>query len=234
MLKRVQAGIQRIRSLAGPSTRSRLPITATLLRRIGQHLTSSGSPHKELLWAVACTAFFGFFRLGELLPESASGVSSTAIVRWGDIAVDRRDTPTLVKIHLRCSKCDQFGKGVDIIIGRTGCSICPVTAIVNYLAIRGTRAGPLFQRPQAQSVTKAWFVEQLRDILSALGLPPHVYAGHSFRIGAATTAALAGVEDSTIQTLGRWQSGAFLQYIRMPRGQLAQLSGVLARDTGRQ
>ena len=43
-------------------------------------------------------------------------------------------------------------------------------------------------------------------------------------IGAVTSAALAGVEDSTIQALGRWQSSAFLQYIRMLREQLATIS----------
>ncbi len=34
--------------------------------------------------------------------------------------------------------------------------------------------------------------------------------GHSFRIGAATTAVVVGIADSSIQTLGRWQSAAFL------------------------
>ena len=78
-------------------------------------------------------------------------------------------------------------------------------------------------------VLKAWFVEQLCSILAAAGLPQQQYAGHSFRISAATTAALAGVEDSMIQTLGRWQSGAFLQYIRTPSETLANLSSVLVR-----
>ena len=63
---------------------------------------------------------------------------------------------------------------------------------------------------------------------SSLGLPQDDYAGHSFRIGAATSAALAGVEDSTIQALERWQIAAFLQYIRMPREQLAAISPRLA------
>lgn len=36
---------------------------------------------------------------------------------------------------------------------------------------------------------------------------------HSFRIGAATSAAKAGIEDSTIHMLGRWSSSAFLVYI---------------------
>ena len=64
-----------------------------------------------------------------------------------------------------------------------------------------------------------------------MGLPKELYAGHSFRIEAAATAAMAGVEDATIQTLGRWQSAAYLQYVRMPSEQLARLSAVLARST---
>lgn len=82
---------------------------------------------------------------------------------------------------------------------------------------------------QSRPVTKSWFVDQLRPILAAAGLPQFHFAGHSFRIGAATTEAMAGVEDSTIQTLGRWSSAAYLQYVRIPREQLARLSATLAR-----
>ena len=69
---------------------------------------------------------------------------------------------------------------------------------------------------------------ELRKAISALGLPQEQLAGHSFRIGAATAAALAGVEDSTIQLLGRWSSASFRRYIRTPPGQLAALSARLA------
>ena len=81
---------------------------------------------------------------------------------------------------------------------------------------------------QGRAITKPHFVARTRDILATLGLPQSQFAGHSFRIGAATAAAAAGVEDSTIQTLGRWSSAAFLQYIRTPKERLALISATLA------
>ena len=50
------------------------------------------------------------------------------------------------------------------------------------------------------------------------------YSGHSFRIGAATTAASVVVEDSLIKTLGRWESSAYILYVRVPRDRLASVS----------
>ena len=75
------------------------------------------------------------------------------------------------------------------------------------------------------------YVTQIRDILCTIGLPQHHFAGYSFRIGAATSAAAVGIEDSAIQMLGCWHSAAFLQYIRIPKERLGALSTTLATAT---
>ena len=131
----------------------------------------------------------------------------------------------MVQFHLKVSKCDQFGSGADVVISSTCNETCPVTAIVNFVSARGNRPGPFFIDATGNAVTKSWFV---REILTSCGLPQHSYAGHSFRIGAVTTAVLLGMEDSSIQVLGRWHSPAFLQYIQTPKGRLAALSASLA------
>ena len=53
------------------------------------------------------------------------------------------------------------------------------------------------------------------------------YAGHSFRIGAATTTACRGIQDSTIKMLGYWQSPAYMLYIRTSRMTLCAVSKAL-------
>ena len=134
----------------------------------------------------------------------------------------------MMQIHLKKSKCDQFGNGSNIIPGRTYVAVCPVSALLKFIEVRSDVPDPFFIDSSGGTITKPWFVRQIRDFLCSLGFPQDQYAGHSFRIGAATIAAQRGVEDSVIKTLGRWQSAAFLQYIRTPKEQLEASSKVMA------
>ena len=92
--------------------------------------------------------------------------------------------------------------GSDIIVGHTGSMLCPVTATLSFITIRGNSPGPFFIDSDKRAFTKSQFVSEMHSILNMAGLPQHHYAGHSFRIGAVTSAALAGVKDSMIQALG--------------------------------
>ena len=69
---------------------------------------------------------------------------------------------------------------------------------------------------------------EVKALLSAANYISSSYAGHSFRIGAATTAALVGLPVHMIKTLGRWKSEAYQLYIRTPPHTLAAVSGRLA------
>jgi hypothetical protein len=204
VLRRVLAGISRSRIGRSRPARIRLPMTAPLLRDIRSELERSANPERGVLWAVCCTAFFGFFRLGELLLTKPSDFDPRLSLAWGDMAVDDRQNPKMIKFHLKQSKTDPFGRGADIVLGKTGCNLCPVAAVLSYAAARGSQSGPFFILSSGNCLTKQNFVSEIRKVLGRLALPDHEYAGHSFRIGAATSAAMAGVEDSTIQLLGRW------------------------------
>ena len=223
-LKLVERGIKR-RSAVECSKRERLPITPAILRQLKSLWAPRATEYEQIMmWAVCCTAFFGFFRLGELLeatPQSRVGIKAK------DVTVDNVIEPTVISLHLRQSKTDQFGKGADIHLGRTKQDVCPVTALLAYLALRGNAEGPLFQCKDGTALSKQEFVSKLRVALAELGINEKAYAGHSFRIGAATTAADVGLEDSTIKLLGRWESNAFQTYIRTPRTQLAALTARL-------
>ena len=180
---------------AGSQPRIRLPITLEVLAKIQRHLETTSHPHHQVVWTIAITAFFGFFRLGELL----ASFDPTTQLAWGDVAVDNHQRPCMVRIHIKKAKCDQFGAGSDVVVGRTETDICPVIAMLDYIVSRGSSPGPFFFLSSKDLVTEPWFVAQLRTILAAVGLPQHQYAGHSFRIGAATTAAMVGIDDSTIE-----------------------------------
>ena len=129
---------------------------------------------------------------------------------------------------IKASKTDPFRRGVELFLGKTGSVLCPVAAVMDYLCVRGLAAGPLFTYSDGRYLTRKRFVDALREALVEAKVDQTKYCSHSLRIGAATTAAARGIEDSVIKTLGRWESAAYLQYVKIPRQQLAGYSSLLA------
>ena len=117
-----------------------------------------------------------------------------------DLQGDSLVNPTCFEVHIKCPKTDPFRMGCDIYVGCGEGSVCPIRSLGDFLALRGSSESALFT---------------LSD-------------GHSFCIGAATTAAARGVPDHLIKTLGRWSSDAYQIYIRTPVSSIVHVSRQLA------
>ena len=163
-------------------------------------------------------AFYGFLRCSEFTGETRSA--------------DARLADGNMQLFLPKSKTDPLGSGVTVFVGRATQPYCPVAAMTAYLLTtrHHPSTGPLFVLSDGQKLTRAAFTTTVRSLLAASGVPNlHLYSGHSFRIGAATTAAMAGVPDSLIRAAGRWKSDVCLRYMRMPASLKYSVSSQLAK-----
>lgn len=231
-LVQVLRGVKSTQAKGGKQARQRLPITPEILLKIKQ-IWERGvlDSNKAMLWAAALTCFFGFLRAGEICVPSDKGFDQGAHLSLSDVSVDNKLNPAVLCVRIKASKTDPFRQGCDVFMGRTGKSLCPVSAMLAYLAVRHPgEDGPLFKFADGKPLTRDRFVVNIREALVAAGVDPAPYSGHSFRIGAATTAAKKGVGDAAIKMLGRWKSAAYQLYVRTPRSQLAGVSKTLVAD----
>ena len=226
-LELVLRGVKRLNGLhARPQ---RLPITGPVMRQIKQALASLPLSHfdQHLFWAAFTRAYFGFLRVGELVPDSGSQASVS--LSHSDVQI----RTTEVTLRIQSSKTDPFRRGVSVRLAATGTSLCPVRAVSDYQAYRPASSPKSAFLLQASRIplTRSQFVDTLRKCLNVAGVPfAQQYSAHSFRIGAATTAAMKGVPEWLIQACGRWSSDCFRLYTRAQPSQLDQITRALAAD----
>ena len=227
----VLRGIRRSQSTT--PRRTRLPITSDIMRAIQVAVFSPARECSELerhlLWAACCLGFFGFLRSGEFTVKDRR--QETPLL-FSDMAIDSHIQPSTIRLHIRKAKSDPFGNGIFIFLGRTGCQLCPVTAVLDYMARRPQGEGPLLIWGDRSPLRQDRFVQAVKAILGVAGIDPARYSGHSFRIGAASTAAARGIPDHLIKTLGRWRSEAYQLYVRTPPSTLAAVSSQLVVTRG--
>ena len=221
-LRLIFRGIKRSQ---GHQSKVRRPITLQLLN-VFYHLSVQRTDNRDslMLWAAMTLAFFGFLRLGELTCISTFDPQLHLMNR--DITFMPRNSPQYMLVRLKVSKTDPFRQGQTIVIGKTNSPLCPISAMVAYLNSRplSSDSGPLFTYVSGGPLTRENLTRETRLLISKGGLDSREFAGHSFRIGAATTAASANLPPWLIKVLGRWSSDCFERYIKTPPSVLAQVS----------
>ena len=229
-LEYIMRGIRRDGALKPNPRKERQPITPTLLSKLfAVWERQTDLRNAKMLWAASCLAFFAFLRVGEFTASGVSQFDDKVHLSISDISINRLEAPSMALINLKQSKTDQLRKGVTVVLGKTNKSpLCPVSALLSYLVVRGTAPGPVFIWENGQFLTRAHFVEEVKKALQLAGADASDFNGHSFRIGAASTAAANGMEDSLIKILGRWESDAYQRYIKIPRQELANYTLLLS------
>ena len=169
-----------------------------------------------MLWAAFTLAFYGFLRVSEYTD-----------LRWCDVT----SFPDHITIVLHQSKTDPFRRGCTVVVYSTKSSTCPVHAFERYQRLSGSIivTSPLFQAGRFRPLSRAAVTKTIRLLLHHAGVDDRRYASHSFRIGAATTAAAAGLPTWLIKQLGRWSSNAYMSYIHCQPSLSTQVYELLSR-----
>ena len=151
------------------STRSRLPITPTILQAIKSVWQKDpNTRNAKMLWAASCLCFFGFLRSGEIVCPSETSFDPLSHLSFADIAVDNRSAPSAMQVRIKASKTDPFRQGVTLHIGVTGGPLCPVAALLNYMVARGSKPGPLFIWEDGRYLTRDRFVAPFLHLFGGL------------------------------------------------------------------
>ena len=123
-------------------------------------------------------------------------------------------------LHVRRSKTDQLGKGQNIAIPE-GAFIRPVERLRRWLTLSGATGGPLFQtlwrggRLRGKPLHPTDIARLVKRSVSAIGLDPAHYSGHSLRSGFVTSAAIHSARLDKIMEVTRHAStGMVMRYIR--------------------
>ncbi|KAJ3974116.1 hypothetical protein EV361DRAFT_794934 [Lentinula raphanica] len=200
----------------------RNPITLAHLLALYSSIDFSNSFHSAI-WAVACVAFWGCRRLGELTIPSQNGFNPKYHAsRSTEFKITRNSDNTLrsISFHIPWTKSTQE-EGATVVgtaqINSLG-PFCPVTAVSNYL-----KANPripdnfsLFAYVDAddkpRNMVKSSFLSFCDKIWKSKNMEN--VQGHSFRIGGAVELLLAGVTPEVVAAIGGWTSLAFLLYWR--------------------
>ena len=170
---------------------ARRPITKLILTAIADvlHLVCYNLYESKLFRAIFTLAYFGLFRISELVAPGKACLCNQARVQDIQVSPDA----SFVSVTLVKSKTSQSGPPITLKIPREKQGICPVRALQDYLAVAPTRAAA-FSHKNGKPVTRTQVTAVLQKCLSRTGYNAPFFQSHSFRIGRATDLSARGYQ----------------------------------------
>ena len=195
-----------------PSLDSRLPVTEHILKSIIHSLfwTLESRYEKALFAAIFSWAFHACLRAseytdGNLTDHNLNMVNITRTYNDGNPGYRIRFSPYKF--------CNEYSPDL-ILKPAIDHEVCPILLMDRYLALRSDNAGPVFML-KSKPVSSKMVSDVLHSCLRFIHLPVDKFALHSFRIGRCLEWAKQGYSALQIRKMGRWNSTAFLKYIRL-------------------
>jgi hypothetical protein len=187
------------------------PITVMLLAAF-LPLLNLALHFDRLFWAASTSAVYGFWRGSEFM--TSPDVCKTHTLLKSDHTWQEEDFSHST-VTLRYTKTQWWMSDVTTHAWDNGSTTSPTRAFRAYEvgSPQGAKRAPwLFANSDGTPLRKPQMLNKTRDLALALGLDPRKFIASSWRCGAATSAAHAGLPDRLIRALGRWESIAFNRY----------------------
>jgi hypothetical protein len=200
-----------------PKSKHRCTMTLATLKILGHQISMLhwSELGKQVLWTACTVAFFGAFRMGELLPRGENSYLPEETLLWGDVKLYEDRALILIK----CSKNKTVGgESVDI-FQFPGHGVCPLAGIRKLRELSGGKDNlPVFSFHSGVGLTTRTFNALLRQLLEPiLGADSRLISGHSFRSAIPSSLARFPQLSSSNEVMGwgRWKSSAYLAYTKL-------------------
>ena len=207
----VSSSIKGLKAQLSRPVRQKLPFSVDHLAKF--HVLLNLSDANQLAcWCAMLLAFFGCFRLSNLVPPSKAKFDPLKHLKRDDIRFDKE----FILIFYKWSKTNQNSNKVAWI------PICTVSderfnlkfyLIKLFDMVKVPNDAPLFSFKNKDFHSKFSLVRLLDKCVFGAGLSLADYSWHSFRRGSAVFAFELGLADSAVQLLGDWSSAAFKKYL---------------------
>ncbi len=218
-VKAVLKGVENAEAYKPFLSGSRKVMSLPLLKLLGHEISRSSwsDNSKRVVWTACCVAFYGSFRMGEILPLREFSFCPEDTFLWRDVRI-LSESHALLHIK-RTKNRNKGGDFVDLFPVQLSSS-CPLAALRGFKdsLLELEEDKPVFRFSSGKNLTQKEFNSTISSLLRPhLGDSCTFISGHSFR--AAIPAVLAKFpklsSSEEIMGWGRWKSEDYLSYTRL-------------------
>ena len=211
-LKTLLNGFKNGEKILGKDKLKRETINFSMLKKIKSKIFKNKKTkiRNKCLWAACTTAFFGCFRMGELLPKLEHHTDTIFELLWADVKLGKKHAV----IKLKSQKNQILKPQLLHIFKLKDKKMCPITALLK-LKKQAKKNGFFSNSKSVFAISKKLnLTQKVVNTFLKKEFPKNKFSGHSFRAGVPSSLADFPniANDWHVMGWGRWRSNIFLKY----------------------